>query len=181
MNVKASPWSKVNRVFWWLAAVAIITMGITTTVDVLWRWFTDEAIGPVYSLCETLMAVMVWSAISPTQEAGNHISVTIFTSRLSGKIKAAFEIFALLVCICFFVLIFWKTLEDGIWAYGVKSFRYGDYYRFPTWWARLFVPVGAVGMIGQLVFEVINNFRIIFTSAKSSGDTGVLSAEEKAV
>lgn len=132
MNIKASLWSKVNRAFWWLATGAIVTMGIFTTIDVLWRWVTDDAIGPVYSLCETLMAVMVWSAISPTQEAGNHISVTILTSRLSGKVKAVFEIFALLICIFFFVLIFWKTLQDGIWAYGVKSYRYGDFYRsFP--------------------------------------------------
>lgn len=178
MNVKASPWSKVNRVFWWLATGAIITMGISTTIDVLWRWATNDAIGPVYSICETLMAVMVWSAIAPTQEAGNHISVTFLTSRLSGKVKAAFEIFALLVCILFFALIFWKTLEDGIWAYGVKSYRYGDFYRFPTWWARLYVPVGVVGMIGQLVFEVINNIRILLGRTNTSG---LLSAEKKAV
>lgn len=180
MNVKKSPWSKVNRVFWWIAAVAIGTMAITTTADVLYRWVMGGAIGPVYSLCETLMAVMVWSALAPTQEENGHIGVTIFTSRLKGKTKAVFEIIALLICIIFFALIFWKTLEDGIWAYGVKTFRYGDYYRFPTWWARLYVPVGTLAMIGQLVFETINNFKVVFSGSKND-EAGVLNAGKKEV
>ncbi|MDX9872371.1 MAG: TRAP transporter small permease [Clostridia bacterium] len=167
MDAKTSPWSKVNRFFWWLATGAILIMGISTTMDVLWRWLTGEAIGPVYSLCETLMAVMVWSALSPTQEAGNHISVTILTGRLPDKAKTALKIFSLVVCLAFFALIFWKTLEDGLWAYGVKSYRYGDYYRFPAWWARLFVPVGVAGMMGQLVFEVIHNFKVLLGRAKN--------------
>ncbi len=180
LNVKKSPWSKVNRVFWWVATAAIAIMAVSTTVDVIWRWFMGDAIGPVYSLCETLMAVMVWSAIAPTQETGGHIGVTVFTSRLKGKVKVVFEVIGLLVCITFFVLIFWKTLEDGIWAYGVKTFRYGDYYRFPTWWARLFVPVGALAMIGQLVFETINNLRVLFSGSKSD-EVGVLDAGKKEV
>lgn len=161
MNPKISKWSAVNRVFTWIAVVSILLMGVLTTVDVVWRWIFGEAIGPVYSFCETLMAVMVWSALAPTQQAGGHINVTILTGRLKGRIKYILEIIVLLACLFFFVMIFWKTLEDGIWAYGVKSFRAGDYYRFPTWWARLFVPVGVLAMIGQLVMEIKGNLYLL--------------------
>lgn len=170
MNPKHSKWSAVNGAFTWIAVVAILLMGVLTTVDVIWRWIFGEAIGPVYSFCETLMAVMVWSALAPTQQAGGHISVTILTGKLSGRIKYALEIIALLICLLFFVLIFWKTLEDGIWAYGVKSFRAGDYYRFPTWWARLFVPVGVLGMIGQLIMEIKGNLYLLIHQEVRSAD-----------
>lgn len=181
MNVKVGPWSKINRIFWWIAALAIIAMCITTTIDVFWRWLTNESIGPVYSLCETLMALMVWSALSPTQKAGKHINVTILTSKLSDKMKTILEIVSLLICAFFFVLIFWKTLEDGIWAYGVKSYRAGDFYRFPTWWARLFVPVGVAAMLGQLTFEVINSICILTGKANVSDNINLLVGEEKVV
>ncbi len=154
MDPKKSKWSPINNLFGWIAIVAIILMGVLTTLDVIWRWVFGEAVGPVYSLCETLMAVMVWASLAPTQEAGGHINVTIFTEKMKGKTKYVFEIISLLLCLFLFVIIFWKTTEDGLWAFGVKSYRAGDFYRFPTWWARLFVPVGVLAMIGQLVVEI---------------------------
>ncbi|MCR4441823.1 MAG: TRAP transporter small permease [Peptococcaceae bacterium] len=157
MDVKKSKWSIVNSGFALIAIAAIILMGVFTTIDVIWRWFSDEPVGPVFSMCETLMAVMVFAALAPTQEAGGHISVTILTSRLNEKWRAALELVSLTVCLLFFAMIFTQTLKDGLWAYGVKSFRYGDFYRFPTWWARLFVPVGALAMMGQLVAEIKGN------------------------
>lgn len=168
MDPKVSKWSYVNNVFAWIAIVAIILMGVLTTLDVLWRWIFGDAVGPVYSICETLMAVMVWSAIAPTQQAGGHINVTIFTMNLKGKSKYILEIISLLFCLTLFVIIFWKTLEDGIWAYGVKSYRAGDFFRFPTWWARLFVPVGVLAMIGQLIVEVKGNLFLLSNEFKDS-------------
>lgn len=171
MNPKISKWSAVNRVFTWIAVASILLMGVLTTVDVVFRWIFGEAIGPVYSICETLMAVMVWSALAPTQQAGGHINVTFLTGKLKGRTKYILEIIVLMACLFFFALIFWKTLEDGIWAYGVKSFRAGDYYRFPTWWARLFVPVGVLGMLGQLMMEIKGNLFLLLKGNKESGTT----------
>lgn len=170
MNPQNSKLLAVNRTFTWIVTVSILLMGVLTTMDVCWRWIFGESIGPVYSICETLMAVMVWASLAPTQQEGGHINVTFLTGRLKGRVKYSLEVIVLLACILFFGLIFWKTLEDGIWAYGVKSFRAGDYYRFPTWWARLFVPVGVLGMIGQLIMEIKGKIYLLIKGGAESGN-----------
>lgn len=160
-NSKGS-WFKVNRVFAIITSIAIALMGLFTTADVIWRWFTGEPIGPVFSICETLMAIMVFASLAPTQEAKGHINVTILTMRLSKKWKSILNLIGLLVCLTFFALMCYMTIQDGMWAYKVKSFRAGDFYRFPTWWARMFVPVGILAMIGQLVVEIKTELKGLF-------------------
>ena len=54
-------------------------------------------------------------------------------------------------------------------------------YRFPTWWARLFVPVGIAAMLGQLAFEIINNFRILTGTVKAADKANLLIGREEAV
>lgn len=167
MSNKKGTWVWVNRVFAIITAISIALMGLFTTADVIWRWFTGEPIGPVFSICETLMAVMVFASLAPTQEAKGHINVTMLTMKLSQKWKSILNLIGLIVCLTFFVLMFYMTVQDGMWAYKVKSFRAGDFYRFPTWWARMFVPVGILAMVGQLVVETKAEIKGLFFSKKA--------------
>lgn len=159
-------WSPVNNVFLYITMIAIVLMGILTTLDVIFRWFVDKPIGPVFSFCETLMAVMVFGSLAPTQQDGAHINVTLFTRNMKEKWQTILAVFSLIICLIFFALMFSQTLLDGIWAYQTNTFRYGDYYRFPTWWARLFVPIGILVMMGQLVFEIKANCSKLFFTIK---------------
>ena len=145
----------VDRLFWGIAALAIICMAIGSTVDILRRWITGQSFAWMISFCETCMAVMVWACIMPTQRMKGHVNVTIFTGKMSPKAQKILGVFAALLGAVFIIVICTQAWQQGLWAYSRKMYRAGDYTRFPIWWAYLFVPVGGAAMVIQLLAETV--------------------------
>jgi TRAP-type C4-dicarboxylate transport system permease small subunit len=125
-----------------------------STIDVIVRGALDISIGPVMSVCECMMVVMTFAGMAKTEEEGSHINVIIFTSKVSAKKQEILKVVGSAACVIFFLLMLYATLQDGLWAYSVKTYRTGDLWRFPTWWCRLFIPLGIVVMIGQLIKNI---------------------------
>lgn len=168
--------SRINNFFKWLAILAILLMMVLSTIDVILRFVFEVALFPSMSICECMMVVMTFAGLAATEEAGAHINVTILTMRLSQNRQAILKVIASFLCLCFFILMFYSTLLDGLWAYSVKTYRTGDLWRFPTWWCRLFIPLGILVMLGQLIINMKKNINIYLTAmrgeAKQTGMEG---------
>lgn len=145
----------INKVFWWIAAIAILCMAIGSSVDITRRWITGQSWPWMISFCECCMAVTVWASIMPTQRMKGHVNVTIFTSKMSPKWQKIMEIFAALIGAVFLAAVCAMSYKQGMWAYSRHMYRAGDYTRFPIWWAYLFVTLGCFVMVIQLVIETV--------------------------
>lgn len=143
----------VDRLFWGIAALAIVCMAVGSTTDIIRRWITGLSFPWMISFCETCMAVMVWACIMPTQRIKGHVNVTIFTGKMRPKTQKILAVFAALLGAAFFIIICIQAEKQGMWAFSRKMYRAGDYTRFPIWWAYLFVPIGGLAMIIQLLGE----------------------------
>ncbi|MGI6738012.1 MAG: TRAP transporter small permease [Christensenellales bacterium] len=145
----------VDKVFWYIAALAIVCMAVGSSIDIIRRWIVGMSFPWMPSFCETCMAVMVWACIMPTQRLKGHVNVTILTSKLSPKAQKVLNVLAAFIGMAFFVIVFIQAGKQGLWAYSRKMYRAGDYTRFPIWWAYMFVPIGALAMFFQLLIEAI--------------------------
>jgi len=159
--------SKANDFFKGIAILSVLIMMVLSTLDVIIRGAFDVALGPVMSICETMMVVMTFAGLAKTEEVGANINVTVLTMHLSENKQRILRIVSSTVCLIFFIILLYATIQDGIFAFDTKAYRSGCPWRFPVWWARLFVPLGVLIMIGQLVQNIKSNWVTHINQKKS--------------
>ena len=147
---------KVCLVMAIVAMAAIAFMSFSTSIDVLKRWITGWPFEGIMQLNECLMVVMVFLGLPFAQFYRRHIRIAFVVSRLKPqKIVIADVISCSLAAVCL-ALMAWKTLEQGIYSCSILEYRFGNV-RMPVYWARMLIPVGLVGMIGQLIIDIWTN------------------------
>jgi TRAP-type C4-dicarboxylate transport system permease small subunit len=147
---------KVCLVMAIVAMSAICLMSFSTSMDVLKRWITGWPFEGVMQLNECLMVVMVFLGLAFAQFHRRHIRIAFVVSHLKPKKIVIADIISCGCAMICLALMAWKTLEEGIWSCSILEYRFGNV-RMPVYWARMLIPIGLVGMIGQLIIDIWTN------------------------
>ncbi len=114
--------SFLNRVFIFIAALALVLMMLLGFGNVLFRTFWKPIKG-TYELIGYLGSVTTALALGYAQIRKNHISVDIITSHYSKRWKKIFHGISYLSTAIFFGLASWQTALWGnvVWRTGERS------------------------------------------------------------
>ena len=147
---------KVCLVMAVIAMTAIAIMSFSTSMDVLKRWITRWPFEGVMQLNECLMVVMVFFGLPLAQVYRRHIRIAFLISHMNPRRIVKADILSCVLAIVCLGIMAWKTLEEGIWSCSILEYRFGNV-RMPVYWARMIIPAGLIGIIGQLILDIWTN------------------------
>ncbi|MBW1945345.1 MAG: TRAP transporter large permease subunit, partial [Deltaproteobacteria bacterium] len=85
-------------------------MVLLITLDVVLRYFFNRPIKGSYELVEFMMVLLVFLGLAFTQTKKNHVSITLFTGRLSPSQMAVIGSATNFLCLIIFSMITWRCL-----------------------------------------------------------------------
>ena len=98
-------------------------MVLLITVDVVLRYFFNRPIKGSYELVEFMMVLLVFLGLAYTQTKKRHVSITLFTGKLSPGQMAVIGSATYLLCLIIFSMITWRCLlqAEALRANGTSS------------------------------------------------------------
>ena len=128
----------VGAIALWLVragGIVLAAMMLMTFMDVVGRYLFNHPLTGTVDLTELFMGLIVFFGIGHTTMRQNHIAVDLLTSRLTGRLATAFELFAQAVAGALGGLICWQLwiiagemMETNtltrIWEYPVYPVAY---------------------------------------------------------
>lgn len=93
--------------------VVLALMVLLVTLDVVLRYFFNRPIKGSYELIEFMMVLVVFLGLAYTQTKKGHVSITLFTGKLSPGQLAVILSITYLLCIIIFSLITWRGIVQA--------------------------------------------------------------------
>lgn len=107
-----SSWSE------WVGLVAMAAMALTALIDVVGsKWFQWPLPGST-ELTGVLQVVAIAGGLAFSKIDGRHIRVEFFIDRLSGRGKAALDVFSSILGLGLFTVAGWMTYKFGLSLFG---------------------------------------------------------------
>lgn len=91
-----------------IGRVILALMVLLITLDVVLRYFFNRPIKGSYELIEFMMVLIVYLGLGYAQIKKRHVSITLFTNKLSAAQLSVFSIATHFLCLAVFVLITWR-------------------------------------------------------------------------
>ena len=146
-------YSKILHVIAAFAMAGVALMSLSTTFDVLKRWFTGWPIGGVMQLNECLMVVLVFLGIPIAQYYRRHIRIAFVVSRLKPTSIVLSDMISCILGVICLLLLGIMTTKEAIYSFSISEYRVGDV-RLPIYWAKALIPLGAFATLGQLLLNI---------------------------
>lgn len=143
----------LNRGFSAAGMLLIFPMMLLTTADVAGRSIWHRPIAGTYELSGYFLSVFILLGIAYTYQAGGHVRITFFVSRLPGRLAAAVDVFTTLLCLFVVAVLAWQGWELG-WSETAVS----EQLRIPLMPFRLLVPLAAVCIGLELLIDLAASF-----------------------
>jgi TRAP-type transport system small permease protein len=123
-------------------------------IDVFLRFIFNAPIPGATEICTIIMPYIAFLPFAYTLNAGQHVRLTLLTSRLPSRLRVIDEAFVYIVGFIFFILLFWYS-----WLAFWESFR-GDeimpaVIRIPWWIGKFAMPVSILLIAAQCVLLFI--------------------------
>ena len=112
--LRLSKWSSV------VGEITLTFMMLLTVFDVILRSFKRPIVG-TYELVAFSGAVAIGFSVPITSWMRGHVNVDLFTSRLSRKVRDAFDIGTRCLVIALFLLMSWRLINYGIGLHKAKE------------------------------------------------------------
>jgi tripartite ATP-independent transporter DctM subunit len=93
--------------------VVLALMVLLVTLDVVLRYFFNRPIKGSYELIEFMMVLVVFLGLAYTQTKKGHVSITLFTGKLSPGQLAVILSITYLLCTIIFSLITWRGIVQA--------------------------------------------------------------------
>ena len=152
--------------------VVVVALTVVTVADVIGRYFFNHPIAGVYEVTQLMLVAIVFTGIGAVQAGEGHIRVEILLQRIqSQRLRSAMEIVALTFGIVAFGLIGWQGLMGFLQAWRTHDYTMG-LIEFPTWPAKVWIPVGSALICLRLFQQITPEIRKI-VSGKASSSAGV--------
>lgn len=146
-----------------VSAVALMTIMITTVIDVSRRYLLNQPWQVIVEFNQTVLILVIFCAVGMAQVLRGHIRVELVILRLSPKLQELLWLIALLAGFVLLLVIGIETLQDALRAYAIKEFMYGGgLQRFPIWWAKFAIPLGCWAMCAQLLVDMVRSVTALF-------------------
>ena len=88
--------------------VVLALMMLHITVDVVLRYFFNRPIKGSYEVVEFMLVLLVYLGLAYTQTKKGHVSVTLFTAKLSLGQVSVIRSATYLLCLAIFGIISWR-------------------------------------------------------------------------
>lgn len=136
----------------WIALLMFLIVA-----DVLARGLMDSPIQGVPEIVKNSIVGLTFLQLSHVLREGRHIRTTVIYDRVNNTMKKVIDLFASLIGIIIFALLFYATLEPAIQAYELKTFE-GNAVRIPTFPTYFFILLGSFFMILQFILIIFDLF-----------------------
>ena len=111
---------RLSRMMNGVAEFTLTFMMLLTVADVIFRSFRRPIVG-TFELVAFSGAVVIGFAIPLTSWMRGHVSVDLFTSRLSQRVRTVFDITTRCLVIALFFLLGWRLVRYGMHLNSVKE------------------------------------------------------------
>ena len=132
----------------------LIPMMLLTTCDVVARAFWHKPIMGTVELSSYMLVLFVFSGLAYTQQVKGHVRVTFLLSRLGPRWRCSLEVITNLLC----VFIVGLLVCQG-WVVGIEETTVSDMLRIPQRPFRLLLPLAALLLGAEFVFNLIEALR----------------------
>lgn len=127
------------------ASVVMLLMMLHITLDVGVRYFANgQIVGTLEWVSFYYMVALVFLALGYVEYRNENIRVDLFAQMMPKAVQLGLYVFACLLGLIFFGLLFWQTLADAINATQRQEEAMSNF-RFLIWPARWALPIGFMG------------------------------------
>lgn len=93
--------------------VILALMVLLITTDVVMRYFFNSPIKGSFELIQIMLAMIVFLGLANTQVLKSHVTITLFTGKLSSSTRAGLGSATYLLCLIIFGLITWRCFMQA--------------------------------------------------------------------
>lgn len=141
-----------------VGAVCTIALAIAITTDVVSRFLTGRSMIGMVELSETLLVTMVFLGISYGAYVGAHITMTLVTDALPGRVAAWARTISYVLVVGLLAWMFIATGTRALDSYLHHEFKFG-LSEWPLWPARTAISIGILIAIPVFVLTLLTNAR----------------------
>lgn len=102
-----------------LGSIALLSMMLLTTIDVIGRYFFNKPVLGAFELTEFLVLILIFSFLAPSQAKKSHVAVDLVFQHFPIRLRAIVDVFNHLLCLVFMSLIAYRCY---VRALEIKSF-----------------------------------------------------------
>jgi tripartite ATP-independent transporter DctM subunit len=140
-------------------------MVLLITLDVVLRYFFNRPIKGSYELIEFMMVVLVFLGLGYTQTKKGHISITLFTGKLSPGQLSVIRSATYLLCLAIFAMIAWRCILQ---AEALRIDRItSDILFIPNYPFMWIVVFGSVLLCFVFLIDVLQSLNDILKECKN--------------
>lgn len=129
------------------ACIVMLLMMAHITLDVGVRYFFNgQIVGTLEWVSFYYMVAVVFLALGYVEYKNENIRVDLFVQMMPKSVQLGFYIFACVLGVIFFGILFWQSLLDAISATQNAEEAMSNF-RFLIWPARWALPIGFLGVL----------------------------------
>lgn len=136
-----------------MAAVGVLVLTALVTTQIVARYVFSQALPGVFESAELLMVAIVFLGLAYIQSVNGHVRMELLVNRMSRVRRRTMEGFTLLLSLVLFVIITYKSGQNAHQAWRIGDVTMG-LINFPTWPAKMLVPIGAGLLCLRLVAQL---------------------------
>jgi TRAP-type transport system small permease protein len=144
---------RVSRVTNWAGVFCLIPLMLTTTIDVVLRYFFNRPIRGGLEISQLIMLVVIWLGMAMTTQKKGHIAMQLLESRLSKKTLYYSDMMIRAVMIITMFLLNWAVFRRMVDSYAEMETT--DVLHFPLYPALLVMLIGGILVVLELIAELI--------------------------
>ena len=140
-----------------LAAVTIFVLMIGTTISIVSRIAGFPILGYL-DISEQAIAIFAFLGAAYAQRLGAHIRMELIIGALPGRLRWGVEAIATFAGLCLVVVLIRYS-----WEFFLNAWQIGDStvdIEFPTWPAKLLVPIAFTIWAARLAIETVGYLRL---------------------
>lgn len=143
----------IVRTLTWIAVALLVPMMFLVAGDVIARYLLKSPIPAVFEINSCfLMVMVVFFPLAYVHRKKEHVFVTLFTEKLSIRVKAVLDTFSVSVGAFAFGMIGWYSMKSAIKATKVLEYSPGII-DVPVWLSKWIVPIGAFVFTLELLID----------------------------
>ena len=140
-----------------VACAAMVLMMLHITLDVGVRYFANgQIVGTLEWVSFYYMVILVFLALGHVELRGENIRVDLFAKMMPNWAQLALYIFACLLGLAFFGMLFWQSLTDAVEATGRQEEAMSNF-RFLIWPARWALPLGFASVLLAVLANLLQS------------------------
>ncbi|MCB2191763.1 MAG: TRAP transporter small permease [Deltaproteobacteria bacterium] len=144
-----------------VAILLMLPMMFLVTADVIGRYVFNQPIPAVFEINSYfIMVAVVFFPLAYVQRKKEHVFITLFTERMSSRLKAVLDTFSLIVGFVAYGLIGIYSMQRAIMATEVREYISGII-DMPVWMSKWIIPIGCLAFCIELLLDALERIPVI--------------------